>query len=141
MINEQKTQDIVSHIDYLISELQHLKTKIAIKDGIHFNVMEEPKQFVIEQWDSELLEPRILTYRTDEISTEDVMRECTKALNTLSIRAFKKQIYWNSDIDWDKLPENFRKLDEVYKINKTELSPVLRDEIKRRINALYSMSK
>jgi hypothetical protein len=141
MINEQKIQNIVSHIDYLISELNHLKSKITIKDGIHFNVMEEPKQFVIEQWDSDLLEPRILTYRTDEISTEDVMKECTKALNTLGIRAFKKQIYWNSDIDWDKLPENFRKLDKVYNINKTELSSILRNEIKGRINALYSVSE
>lgn len=145
-MDKQKLEDIVSHIDYLISELKHLKSKIALEDGIHFNVICEIVNennlgmFAIELWDTELLEPRILCYYPEHKNFDDRNKECMKALNMLGIRAFKKQIYWNSDHPWDDLPENFRKLDMVYKIEKRELSSNLREEVKGRINALYSLS-
>ena len=62
------------------------------------------------------------------------------ALNTLNLSAYRKQIYWNSDIPRDDLPENFRKLDQVYRIEKRELSDALRAEVKGRLNALYNLS-
>lgn len=142
---DQKVQDIVSHIDYIIAELKHLRSKVTLEDGIHFNVLiKEPKgdgedlgMFAIELWDSELLEPRILSYYPEHKKFDDRNKECMLALNQLGLRAFKKQIYWNSDHDWEDLPENFRKLDQVYKIEKRKLSDTVRNELKGRINALY----
>jgi hypothetical protein len=136
---EKKYQDIVSHIDYLISELKHLKTKISLEDGIHFNVINGIDLFAIELWDTELLEPRVLSYYKRALSIDEAREEACKALNTLGIRAYKKQIYWNSELEWELLPENFRKLDQVYKIEERTLSESLREEVLRRINALYNM--
>lgn len=136
---EEKHQDIVSHIDFLISELKQLKSKISLESGIHFNVIDENKLFIIEIWDSEVSEPRVLSYFNDTIEEELKKKECQKALNNLGLRAWKKQIYWNSDIPWENLSENFRKLDEVYKIQKRKLTNSLRDTIKERVNALYNL--
>ena len=136
---EKKYQDIVSHIDYLISELKHLRTKISLEDGIHFNVINSTDLFAIELWDTELLEPRMLSYYKRALTIDEARKEACKALNTLSIRAYKKQIYWNSELGWELLPENFRKLDQVYKIEERTLSESLREEVLRRINALYNM--
>lgn len=138
-MNQQKLDDIVSHIDYLMSELKHLRSKLTIEDGIHFNIIDEENLFAIEQWDSEVLEPRVLAYFPDRLKIEDAIKHATKALNTLGIRAYKKQIYWNSDIEWKHLPENFRKLDMVYNVEKRDLSDTLRNEMKERLNALYCL--
>jgi hypothetical protein len=136
---EEKYQDIVSHIDFLISELKHLRSKISLEDGIHFNVIDEEKLFIIELWDSEVLEPRILSYFNDAIDEDLKKKECQKALNNLGLRAWKKQIYWNSDILWDDLSENFKKLDEIYKIQKRKLTNNSKEAIKERVNALYNL--
>lgn len=137
-MNQQKIEDAVSHIDYLISELKHLKSKLTIEEGLHFNVYLSQDMFVIEQWDSDLLEPRILCNKKS-VSEEEAVKECLKALNTLGIRAYKKQIYWNSDVAWDVLPENFRKLDMVYRIEKRKLTLDSKQDIRERLNALYNV--
>lgn len=140
---DQKLNDIVSHIDYLISELMHLRSKVAIEDGIHINIVDDEGMFAIEMWDTDQVEPRALSYTNkndSEIDDERKIKECMVALNALPFRAHKKQIYWNSDISWDKLPENFEKLDQIYKIAKRDLSDNTREELKRRMNALYSVS-
>lgn len=137
-MNQQKIEDAVSHIDYLISELKHLKSKLTIEEGLHFNVFESQDLFVIEQWDSDLLEPRILCSKKS-VSEEEAITECMKALNTLGIRAYKKQIYWNSDVAWERLPENFRKLDMVFRIEKRKLTLDSKQDIRERINALYNV--
>lgn len=137
-MNQQKIEDAVSHIDYLISELKHLKSKLTIEEGLHFNVLLSQDMFVIEQWDSDLLEPRILCNKKS-VSEEEAVKECLKALNTLGIRAYKKQIYWNSDVAWDVLPENFRKLDMVYRIEKRKLTLDSKQDIRERLNALYNV--
>lgn len=138
-MNEQKRQDIVSHIDYLISELNHLKFKIKLEDGIHIYVLHQDDFTAIEIWDSDCLERRIVYQSNEKTPDEKLIPHLEFALNQLGIRAFKKQIFWESDFDWSKLRENFRKLDEVYKIQKSELSSTLKEEIKERLNALYSM--
>jgi hypothetical protein len=139
-MNQQKLEDIVSHIDYLVSELKHLKSKITMEDGLHFNVISNGEIFAIELWDTELLEPRILSYKPASMP-RDLIKECQKALDSIacSPRAMRKQLYWNSDISWDELPELYRKLDQVYKIEKRELSEHLRDEVTGRVNALYNV--
>lgn len=136
---DQKYQDIVSHIDYLISELHHLKSKITLEDGIHLNLISEDNLFIIEQWDSDLLEPRILSYFL-KTTPEFIEKEIMKAIDitTMSPRTYKRNIYWNSDIPWDTIPENYRKLDGIYKIEKRELNKSLRETVKERVNALYN---
>ena len=67
-MNQQKIEDIVSHIDYLISELKHLRSKIAIEDGIHFNVISD-EMFAIEIWDTDKLEPRIISFMKNQSPT------------------------------------------------------------------------
>jgi hypothetical protein len=131
---ERRYQEIVSHINYLILELESLKSKILLEEGIHFNVISD-EDFIIELWDTEILEPRILTYTPNQNPLGDKVNhiaECVNALNTLGIRAFKKQIYWNSDIPWEDLPENFRKLDQVYNITKRQITDTLRDIVRER---------
>jgi hypothetical protein len=123
-----------------MSELKHLRTKITLDDGIHFNVILEDNVFIIELWDTDLLEPRILSYTNGSVEKAQTVREAQSALNQLGIRAFKKQIYWNSDLPWEDLTENFQKLDQVYKIEKRVLDIGLRQDIKERVNALYSLS-
>jgi hypothetical protein len=139
-MNHQKIEDLVSHIDYIMSELKHLRTKMTLDDGIHFNVILEDNVFIIELWDTDLLEPRILAYTNGSVEKAQTIREAQSALNQLGIRAFKKQIYWNSDLPWEDLTENFQKLDQVYKIEKRVLDIGLRQDIKERVNALYSLS-
>jgi hypothetical protein len=138
-MNQQKLEDVVSHINFLIAELNHLRNKILIEDGIHFYVLHENSYTSVEVWDSELLEPRIIFNAEGEVKDEDLIPHLLTALNTLSIRAFKKQIFWESDFEWSKLPENFKKLDEVYRIEKRELSSSIKEEIKERLHALYTM--
>lgn len=137
-------EQIVSHIDFLISELKHLKQKMTIEEGIHFNVLLTSDSICIEQWDTDADEPRLLSYIT-KIKEEDyknvINQEAMKALNTLGIRAHKKQIYWNSDLSWNDLPENFKKLNMIYKIKEDMVSSELRMELLERINALYNMSE
>lgn len=147
----QNKEEIVSHINFIISELLHLKKKLTIEPGIHFNVitgpfnvMTGPYWIIIEQWDTELSEPRLLSC-IDKIQKEDLekvfIQESMKALNTLGARAYKKQIYWNSDFPWDKLPENFRKLNMIYKIEENLVSDELRHEVMGRVHDLYNMSE
>lgn len=131
---ENRYQEIVSHINYLILELESLKNKILLEEGIHFNVVSD-EDFIIELWDTEILDSRVLSYFLNQDSLGKNINhttECIKALNNLSIRAFKKQIYWNSDIPWEDLPENFRKLDQVYNITKRQMTNTLRQVVKER---------
>lgn len=131
---ENRYQEIVSHINYLILELESLKSKILLEEGIHFNVISD-NDFIIELWDTEILESRVLSYYLNQNPLGKNINhttECVKALNNLSIRAFKKQIYWNSDIPWEDLPENFRKLDQVYNITKRQMTNTLREVVKER---------
>lgn len=142
-MTEQKLQDIVSHIDYLVSELIHLRSKLTLEDGLHINIISD-EIFAIELWDTDLLEPRMLSYHSENKTDEghDYIKDCEKALNQiLTPRAHKKTIYWNSDIPWDNLTEHFQKLDQVFKFEKRELSDELRTVVKGRINALYSVSE
>ena len=141
---DKKSQDIVSHIDYLISELKHLKSKLTLEEGLHLSIISD-EIFAIESWDSELLEPRILCYypNPEEVKGFNYVKEIEKALNiiTMSPRTFKKTIYWNSDISWDNLTEHFQKLDQVFKFEKRKLSDDLRTIVKGRINALYNLQR
>lgn len=141
-MTEQKLQDIVSHIDYLVSELIHLKSKLTLEEGLHLNVIDDDI-FAIELWDTDLLEPRMLTNCPKGLDSEESkVFNCERALNQiLTPRAFKKTIYWNSDVPWNNLTEHFQKLDKVFKFEKRELSDELRNVVKGRINALYSLSE
>ena len=141
-MNEQKLQDIVSHIDYLVAELKHLRSKLTLEEGLHLNVILDSKYFAIELWDTELLEPRMLCYLipSDVSGGKDVVKQCERALDIiLTPRAYKKTIYWNSDIEWHALSENYQKLDQVFKFEKRKLSDDLREVVKGRIDALYCM--
>lgn len=140
-MNEQKLQDIVSHLDYILSEINFLKSKLTTEDGLHLNIINEPELFAIELWDSELLQPRMLSYfpRNTEV---DIQKECHKALDIiLTPRAARKTIFWNSEVSWEKLGEHYQKLDQVFKFEKRELSNDLREVVKGRIHALYTMSE
>jgi hypothetical protein len=138
-MTEQKIQDIVSHIDYLISELKHLKSKLVLEDGLHLNIINDG-EFIIESWDTDLLEPRILCYYPKGVEKEKRQGKCHMALDQiLTPRAHKRTIYWNSDIPWEDLGEHYQKLDQVFKFEKRELSSELREIVKGRIHALYSV--
>jgi len=143
-MEKQKLDDIVSHIDYLISELNHLRSKVALEDGLHLNIISD-EMFAIELWDTDLLEPRIISYYETQTPTGkeiNHIKECQRALDMmLTPRAHKKTIYWNSDIPWEDLTENYQKLDQVFKFEKRELSDSLRSTVKGRINALYHQPK
>lgn len=140
----QNKEEIVSHIDFIVSELLHLKQKLTIEPGIHFNVITGPYWIVIEQWDTDMSEPRLLSC-IDKIKEEDrekvFIQELMKALNTLGARAYRKKIYWKSDYAWDKLPENFRKLNMIYSIEEHIVSTELRNEVMGRVHDLYNMSE
>lgn len=143
-MNEQKLQDIVSHIDYLVAELKHLKSKLTLEEGLHLNVISDSEYFAIELWDAELLEPRMLchTFRLDINDDKYMIKQCQRALDIiLTPRTHKKIIYWNSDVEWDALSENYQKLDQVFKFKKRKLSDDLRQVVKGRIDALYCMSE
>jgi hypothetical protein len=140
-MNQQKLENIVSHIDYLISELKHVKSKLTQDEGLHLNVISD-EIFAIELWDTDLLEPRMLCYKPEPKAIEnfDYIKECQKALDTiLTPRAYSKTIYWNSDIPWESLTEHYQKLDQLFKFEKRELDDNLKSVVKGRIDALYNL--
>lgn len=140
-MDQQRVDNIVSHLNFLIEEINHIKTLLTVEDGIHIYVIHEDAFTSIEIWDSECNEPRIVFHDNEKTPKDKLNRELEFALNQLGMRAHKKKIFWTSDFPWEELREGFKKLDEIYNIIKRDISDDVRKQIKGRINALYSMPK
>ena len=64
---------------------------------------------------------------------------CT-ALNMLTVTSYKYGVEWIGDYPWDKLPENFAKLEKIISVEKKKLEEEQREYIKETQNALHYMS-
>ncbi|MDD3412573.1 MAG: hypothetical protein PHY47_01090 [Lachnospiraceae bacterium] len=136
-MNKQKFVSLLEDLAFIVQSMQQLlmaPEKIQI-----LNIQRDDFSYV-HYWHPSNTEPMIILNAKEAMSDSYFQKYLCQALNKLTFTAGKTGVEWVGDFPWDKLPENFMKLDKVLPIEKRKITAEELDHIKETENAIHYMS-
>lgn len=136
-MNLNKLGSYVQEIEEILSKIKALT---IASDKVQIATVRDEKMSYLHYWDPRNEEPRVLCSVPFELELKKFVAVAQTALNKLSPFAAQVGVQWIGDLDWKELPEGFQKLDQIFSIEKKELSEEQKEYIRGTQYALYNLS-
>lgn len=115
---DAKILEALEDIEEKCSQIKNWLKYNKKPEGIEVRIEWQEHQTYIHYWDPRNPEPRIVLDREEGTSEAMVIEYACRALNMLTPNSFDTGLDWNSNLDWEKLPEQFQKLEELLTVRR-----------------------